>query len=267
MKMSSFSNLHLLGGGSQAQVYSAYHCQLNKQVAIKVYDVHNDAAINEIKILRTIQKSPRCTNMMEFYGSFLEGNKLCLVMDYVRGMELHDYVINSPKLSMMEVKMIFTKLLLAVNDLHDNNICHLDLKLENIIYEPVNQEVKIIDFGFSEITATKEPFGMCEKLISKFCGSMHYSAPEIIRNTPYDGKKADVWALGVLLFVLIAGRFPYNSHLGVDAVALQILTQPIPFDYTFSPNAINLISAMMNHTATKRPSVKQVLVYLCSNDF
>ena len=267
MKMSSFSNVQLLGGGSQAQVYSAYHCQLNKQVAIKVYDVHNDAAINEIKILRTIQKSPRYTHMLEFYGSFLEGNKLCLVMDYVRGMELHDYVINSPKLSMMEVKLIFTKLLLSVNDLHDNNICHLDLKLENIIYDPIHQDIKLIDFGFSEITTTKEHFGVCEKLLTKFCGSMHYSAPEIIRNTPYDGKKADIWALGVLLFVLIAGRFPYTSHLGVDAVALQILSQPIPFDHTFSTNAINLISLMMNHNPLKRPSLKQVLGYLYSNDF
>ena len=87
--------------------------------------------------------------------------------------------------------------------MHGNLICHRDLKLENILVSD-RQRIKIIDFGFG--IRTKEDVNL-----KIFCGTSAYMSPEIVKKSDYNGFKADIWALGVVLYVMLTGRFPFKA--------------------------------------------------------
>jgi serine/threonine protein kinase len=86
---------------------------------------------------------------------------------------------------------------------HARNIAHRDIKLENLLLDSKGN-IKIIDFGFSTCIPN-------ERKIKMFCGTPSYMAPEIVNKKEYSGPPADVWALGVLLFALLHGCFPYRG--------------------------------------------------------
>lgn len=87
--------------------------------------------------------------------------------------------------------------------LHDKNVAHRDLKLENLIVTD-SHKVSLIDFGFSIC-------GGADKKLKIFCGTPNYMAPEIVEKKTYYGPQADIWALGILTFVLLFGRFPFRG--------------------------------------------------------
>jgi MAP/microtubule affinity-regulating kinase len=93
----------------------------------------------------------------------------------------------------------------AVGYLHEHNIAHRDLKLDNVLLDMSTNAIKLIDFGFSTRVVKDQPQKM-------FCGTPNYMAPEITQKKEYSGMKTDVWALGVLLFVLCTGHFPFKSY-------------------------------------------------------
>jgi len=107
------------------------------------------------------------------------------------------------KLNESEVKLIFKQLVDGVSYLHKNNIAHRDLKLENILIDD-NKNIKVIDFGFSLVTPRNKPLNVC-------CGTPSYMAPELIAKKNYYGHLVDIWALGILLFVLLSGYFPFKG--------------------------------------------------------
>jgi MAP/microtubule affinity-regulating kinase len=94
----------------------------------------------------------------------------------------------------------------AVFYLHSEvSVVHRDIKLDNILIEEGTRMVKLIDFGFSVLTTTPN------QRLKVFCGTPSYMAPEITRKTDYEGKPVDIWALGVLLYVMLTGTFPFRG--------------------------------------------------------
>ena len=85
--------------------------------------------------------------------------------------------------------------------MHQRNVTHRDIKLENILLDETRTRVKLIDFGFSA----------CIPYEKKVCGTPSYMAPEIVSKIEYSGPPADIWALGVLLYALLCGRFPFKG--------------------------------------------------------
>jgi serine/threonine protein kinase len=126
-----------------------------------------------------------------------------LVMEYVRGGSLHFYLKQhlNRRLPEEEAKRIFKQVVEGIRYLHNRCITHRDIKLENLLLDDDNN-IRIIDFGFS----TCIPI---ERKVKMFCGTPSYMAPEIVNKTEYCGPPADIWALGVLLFTLLCGTFPY----------------------------------------------------------
>lgn|SRR3990167_3581414 len=266
MTITDYKSFKLLGEGVQAQVFRAKHAETHQVVAIKVLDDYPSFE-RERSILGKIAEL-QLKNSIKLLDSFIIGSLYYLVIDYVNSDELHKYVLDRLYVQTPEsqLKAVFVKILLAVRELHQSNICHLDLKLENILYHHKAGEVKLIDFGFAEPTVEEKPDGkVADRLLEKFCGSIHYSAPEIINNQPYDGKKVDVWALGVLLYVLAAREFPFpgESHghdeINPTTVYRQILRGHVHWPHYFSANLVDLIDIMLQHSPSKRPSIDALL--------
>ena len=96
----------------------------------------------------------------------------------------------------------------AVAHLHQNKIVHRDLKLDNILIDE-QRRIKLIDFGFSVHAGADQKLNL-------FCGTPHYMDPDISRKKEYNGHAADVWALGVILFILLTGKLPFFGEFEGD---------------------------------------------------
>eukprot|EP00906_Rhabdomonas_costata_P020184 RCo029327 len=120
------------------------------------------------------------------------------------GGELFEYLLARGFLSPEEAFGLFLQLLMGVEYLHSLNICHRDLKLENLLLDR-QQTVKIADFGMAEVMPANG-------LLRTSCGSPHYACPEIVRGEVYHGVHADLWSMGVILFALVTGSLPFDRE-------------------------------------------------------
>ena len=126
-------------------------------------------------------------------------------MEYAGNISLHSYLKGKVGKRIDEhcAKKIFYQIVEAIQYCHAQNIVHRDIKLENIILDD-KLNVKIIDFGFSIIIPKN-------KKLNVFCGTPSYMAPEILSKEFYSGFLADVWALGIVLFIMLCGNFPFKG--------------------------------------------------------
>lgn len=119
---------------------------------------------------------------------------------------LHSYLKTKigRRLEEEEARTLFRQIVEAIDYLHKKNIAHRDIKLENILLDE-SHKIKIIDFGFSVVTQK-------DKLLNIYCGTPSYMSPELAMKKDYQGWHADVWALGVLLYVFLCGKFPFKGR-------------------------------------------------------
>jgi serine/threonine-protein kinase HSL1 (negative regulator of Swe1 kinase) len=129
-------------------------------------------------------------------------------MEYVKGGELFKYVDEQGCLEEPSAIGLFRQLVEAVYYCHRLRISHRDLKPENILLDREKGLIKLIDFGMAAYQPDNQ-------LLETPCGSPHYAAPELLSNQLYDGSMADVWSLGVVLFVILTGDPPYNYRTDV----------------------------------------------------
>jgi serine/threonine protein kinase len=126
-------------------------------------------------------------------------------MELVHGVSLLSYLKAQPgrKIDENVCKHVFSQIISGILYLHCQNIYHRDIKLENIIIDEKNN-VKIIDFGFGTISQST-------KLLNFFCGTPSYMPPEIVKKKDYIGSSADIWSIGILLYTLVCGSFPFRG--------------------------------------------------------
>ncbi len=125
-------------------------------------------------------------------------------MEYVEGGELFDYLVKKGRLIESEAVGFFQQIILGVDYCHRHLICHRDLKPENLLLDRY-RNVKIADFGMASLQAPST-------MLETSCGSPHYASPEIIKGIRYDGRTADVWSCGVVLFALVSGSLPFDDE-------------------------------------------------------
>lgn len=118
------------------------------------------------------------------------------------------------------VQKIFTQLVGAVAYIHSKSCVHRDLKLENVLLDK-NENVKLCDFGF-----TREYEGKANYL-QTFCGTVCYSAPEMLRGEKYAGEKVDVWSLGIILYALLKGELPFDEDDDIATKAKILKDEPV----------------------------------------
>uniref|UniRef100_A0A4W4H9N8 non-specific serine/threonine protein kinase n=1 Tax=Electrophorus electricus TaxID=8005 RepID=A0A4W4H9N8_ELEEL len=128
-------------------------------------------------------------NVVRLYEVVETFRRLYLVMEYASGGELYSSISSRGRMSDAESRLVFSQILSAVRYMHDTNIIHRDLKAQNVFYG-AGHVVKVGDFSFS---AEVRP----DEVLSTFCGSLPYAAPELFRDEAYVGSFVDLWALGL----------------------------------------------------------------------
>jgi len=199
----------LLGQGTFAKVYYATNLKTGENVAIKAIDkekIREVGMIDQIKREISVMRLVRHPNIVRLYEVMATKSKIYIVMEYVKGGELFNRVVEKRRLKEREARKHFQQLISAVDFCHSRGVYHRDLKPENVLLDD-SGNVKVSDFGFS---ALPEQFRQ-DGLLHTACGTPAYVAPEVITKKGYDGAKADIWSCGVILFVLMAGYLPFDS--------------------------------------------------------
>lgn len=184
---------------------SAYIVQ-NKKSDKYILKIKNDLSQYE-EIVYNILVNERHPNIQQVIMMYTSQDKYCFIYEYIEGYDLYDYVYRIGDLSEQQMKHIIRQVIHGLKFLHENNIVHVDLKCENILFNPDTNEVKIIDFDLSVVVHEKS------KIIKHtLCGTEPYVAPETIKYSIYS-PKTDVWQLGVVLYVLVTEGAPCEDVL------------------------------------------------------
>ncbi|KAF2753471.1 Pkinase-domain-containing protein [Pseudovirgaria hyperparasitica] len=193
-------------------------------------------------------------NIVRLFDVWENRNEIYLVMEYVEGGELFNYISDRRGLDEDEAVYLFRQIIAALLYCHRINIHHRDLKPENILLDKNTHQIKLVDFGMAAL----QPIG---KHLSTPCGSPHYAAPEVIRSKSYDGGQADVWSCGVILFVMLAGYPPFQ-YSGDERDLKELFRQIVHAEYTmpdsFGPEAADLISRILVPDPAKRIRMEDI---------
>lgn len=173
-----------------------------------------------------------------------------VVMKFAEFGDVFDYIMTNGLMSQEATLSVFTQVVKAVEYCHAHGIAHSDIKMENVLL--FKGSVKLIDFGFakaSEVVAESD----------EFCGTLPYAAPEVVMGMEYNTMKADVWSLGVLLYVLLFGAFPFPNEDATSMVQAQ-LSRVISFPKNISNNLKALIASMLEPSIDNRMSANSILL-------
>lgn len=245
-----------IGEGTYAKVKYAQHSETGKAYALKVLNKDLliqrgmvDQVKKEISILKRL-KHPYIVNMHEIMSS---KDKIFLVMELVTGGDLFDTIAIQGPFKEEDGRVMFSQIVAAVAYCHQNGVCHRDLKPENVLLTSEG-EAKLSDFGLGAIRDDVAGYD----LMNTVCGTPNYAAPEVITKKPYSGYAADIWSLGVVLYVILAGCLPFDEdnlvHL-FEKVSRGEYTMPA----WISEEAKDILQSMLQVDPTKRPTAAELM--------
>ncbi|WP_033543696.1 Stk1 family PASTA domain-containing Ser/Thr kinase [Planococcus sp. CAU13] len=215
--------LKLIGGGGMSNVYLAHDMILDRDIAIKIlrYDFSN-----EEELRRRFQREALSTtslahpNIVNIFDVGEDGSMPYLVMEYVPGKTLKEYIIEHSPLQPERAVKIMKQLASALAHAHHNQIVHRDIKPQNILMD-ADGNVKITDFGIAmALSATSYT------QTNSVLGTVHYLSPEQARGGNAT-KKSDIYSLGIVMYELLTGRLPFSGESAVS-IALKHLQTETP---------------------------------------
>lgn len=238
--------VNVLGEGGMANVYVAYDLILKRSVAVKLLrlDMRDDpTAVRRFQGEAMSLTELTDPHIVMIYDIGEEDGNQYLVMEYVKGMDLKQYIKQEYPFSLTRVLEIMQQILQAVGDAHQHGIIHRDLKPQNIL---IDQEgnVKITDFGIalavSSSTLTKTNTVM---------GSVHYISPEQARGSIVT-KQADIYSLGIILFEMLTGHVPYRGENAVSII-MKHYKEAMPSVRQEEPNVPQALENVVFHATAK----------------
>uniref|UniRef100_A0AAQ5X505 Protein kinase domain-containing protein n=1 Tax=Amphiprion ocellaris TaxID=80972 RepID=A0AAQ5X505_AMPOC len=227
------------------------HCVTCQKVAIKIVNREklSESVLMKVEREIAILKLIEHPHVLKLHDVYENKKYLYLVLEHVSGGELFDYLVKKGRLTPKEARKFFRQIMSALDFCHSHSICHRDLKPENLLLDEKNN-IRIADFGMASLQVG-------DSLLETSCGSPHYACPEVIRGEKYDGRKADVWSCGVILFALLVGALPFdddNLRNLLEKVKLGVFHMP----HFIPPDCQNLLRGMIEVDASKRLTLEQI---------
>ena len=261
-----FEILDLIGSGSESEVYKARIKKNNREVALKMISLNENglSCINEINISRKLKHK----NVINYYlaNEIKKNESYCIIMDYAKHGNLRQFqknLIAKDYLSESILCFLTYQILNGLKYIHMNKIAHMDLKPENIIIDDF-LNVKIIDFSIS-IDYKKI---LSDKIKLPLRGTSFYMAPEVLRNDIIqvtDLNKVDLFSLGVILYNLAFGNFPFGLNKNDIKKYEQILDKitkdfrVVDEDNYYSPHFLDFINKLIEKDINKRINIYEAM--------
>ena len=159
-----------------------------------------------------------------------------MLFEYVNGGQMLDYIIAHGRLKEKQARKFSRQIASALDYCHRNSIVHRDLKIENILISKTG-DIKIIDFGLSNLFAPQSH-------LKTFCGSLYFAAPELLQAKAYTGPEVDVWSFGIVLYVLVCGKVPFDDQ-SMPALHAKIKKGLVDYPNWLSPGKLSLHRALL----------------------
>src|SRR5690606_28750241 len=253
--------LRMIGGGGMANVYLARDVILDRDVAIKI--LRMDFA-NEDEFIRRFQREAQNAtslaheNIVSIYDIGEEKDIYYIVMEYVDGMTLKQYIQQFHPIPLEKTIDIMKQLTSAITHAHQNQIVHRDIKPQNILIDH-NGHVMITDFGIAlALSATSIT------QTNSVLGSVHYLSPEQARGG-LATKKSDFYSLGIVMFELLTGRLPFSGESAVS-IALKHLQSETPFPSRWNPDIPQSVENIVLKATAKDPFIRYESAELMESD-
>ncbi|XP_076442686.1 testis-specific serine/threonine-protein kinase 3-like [Babylonia areolata] len=247
-----------LGEGSYAKVKRAFSEKIQKQVALKIInrrkapkDYIEKFLPRELQILQRVDHP----NVAKMYEILEHEYKIYIALEYAGHGDLLDYIKLNGMLPDVKCRTMFGQLCRAITYLHSHHIAHRDLKCENLLLDATNN-IKVTDFGFGRF------FHEPTDLFSTFCGSLAYAAPEIIQGISYCAVHHDVWAMGVILYIMVTSEMPFD-----DSDPAKLLKQQLKNHVYFhhksriSSLVMDLIQHILDINVHRRYTLPQITIH------
>ena len=249
----------VLGQGAFATVYECVDIESSQRYAVKVLNKTvlrqqgmEEAFEREIAAMKALRASPHVTNLVEVLQS---SRNYYLVMEIADGGTLLTMIAKNGGLPRHVLKKYFRQLVVGLRDIHQSGVVHRDIKPDNLLLDEY-RDLRIADFSFAACANDS-------RVLKRQCGSPHYVAPEVIIGNGYNGRKVDVWSLGVTLYAMAFGQMPFvapNTDLLYERICAGHLTFPKEADGTpkGSEALRHLISVCLAVDPAERWTLKKI---------
>jgi serine/threonine-protein kinase len=241
--------LSKIGTGGMSYVYKAKDSKLGRNVAVKVLKEEfclDESFVRKFKVEAQSAASLSHHNIVNIYDVGNEGRIHFIVMEYLEGETLKDYIRNHGSMSENMQLKIALSIASALDHAHNNHIIHRDIKPQNIMLTN-DGKIKVTDFGIARV-ATDKTIEMPENT----SGSVYYMAPEQARGG-YQDNKSDLYSLGITMFEMATGHLPYDGDNAVN-IALKQIHDPMPNPRDLNDNISNNIETIIMKATMKKVS-------------
>jgi len=256
-KVGKYDMGRTLGEGTFGKVKYAVDRETGEAVAIKVLDKEKIQKQNmgaQIRKEISIMKMIRHDFVVQLREVLASKTKIFIVLELITGGELFDKIITEGRFQEKVARFYFHQLIEGVEYCHSQGVAHRDLKPENLLLDD-NRNLKISDFGLSALYSGTEDTRA--SLLHTACGTPNYVAPEILKDQGYDGRTADVWSCGVILYVLLAAFLPFDE-MSISSLFQKIQNADYTYPKWFSESSKSLLDTILVADPKQRATIEQI---------
>ncbi|KAI9142762.1 kinase-like domain-containing protein [Paraphysoderma sedebokerense] len=250
-----------IGAGSMGKVKVAVRMDTKEKFAVKIIPrilppnvprmTKQEQESAEKRIVREASILFLCDHphVVKLHEVIVSPSNYYLFFEYVDGGQMLDYIVTNGRLRERHARRFVRQLVSALEYIHSNSIVHRDLKIENILLTS-SSTIKLIDFGLSNTFSPSSH-------LTTFCGSLYFASPELLNAKPYIGPEVDIWSLGVITYVLVCGKVPFDDP-NMPNLHLKIKKGEVEYPGFLSDELRQFLSRMLTVEPSLRASLSEL---------